>query len=207
MASEPFPDMSHSSTNHGVQRVEDLATQPWKNGRGVTRTLASAKTQAGGQTPAWAISVAEVVCDGAFSSFPDQTRWSMVLSGEGVDIGHQATTLTLRRFQTIDYDGEPEWQAKLTRGPVRVLNVIAWTGRYDVWISASGFESPGAVEIAVVLAIDTQATFIPAGATERVRIGAGEFVVFTDLDVMQTLEHDPCEPVSGALVCVAIRPR
>lgn len=64
--------------------LRSIAPQPWKNGAGVTREIAS-----GGASSAafdWRISVAEVEHDSPFSTFPGIDRCIVLLRGEGMQL-------------------------------------------------------------------------------------------------------------------------
>lgn len=54
-----------------------LPPEPWKNGGGVTRTLAVDGQAA---VPRWRVSIADIEQDGPYSRFPGYDRVSVVLS-------------------------------------------------------------------------------------------------------------------------------
>lgn len=64
-----------------IVHLNDVVPTPWRNGGGTTRELVAWPDSIAWQ---WRASVAEVVQDGAFSSFAGARRWFAVLEGEGV---------------------------------------------------------------------------------------------------------------------------
>ncbi|CAB3725532.1 Protein Ves [Achromobacter deleyi] len=61
-----------------------LPPEPWKNGGGVTRTLAADKDAAESAAARWRVSIADITRDGPYSRFAGDDRVSVVLSGAGV---------------------------------------------------------------------------------------------------------------------------
>lgn len=62
-------------------RYADLLETPWKNGGGVTRTIA-ARTE--DDATLWRLSMADVAQGGPFSNFAGLTRSLTVVSGDGM---------------------------------------------------------------------------------------------------------------------------
>lgn len=109
----------------------DLPPEPWKNGGGVTRTLAvddavpaSACATADAAAPRWRVSVADIDRDGAYSRFPGYDRVSVVLSGAGVALQGDGVNVTLRPGVPTGFPGDAALQSRLLDGPVRVLNLF-----------------------------------------------------------------------------------
>lgn len=119
-----------------VQRFEltESRPEPWKNGRGVTRTLlthASASGDAAGELPSWRwrISVAELQENGPFSVFEDIDRTLILLSG-GELILHRPNGATVldRPGAQVSFRGEEAIQATITPAPAQALNVMTRRG-------------------------------------------------------------------------------
>lgn len=121
-------------------RLDEIASQPWKNGGGVTRELL-VWPDAG----SWAmrLSVADIEQDGPFSMFAGIDRWFAVLSGNGVRLG--SPTKAIRRDDDAwQFDGALAPDCKLIDGATRDLNLMI---RRDVargWMKrvGAGFEFP-----------------------------------------------------------------
>jgi environmental stress-induced protein Ves len=109
--------MSEAAIN--VVRLADVAAQPWKNGGGVTRELL---TWPNANDWAIRVSVADIECDGPFSSFPGVDRYFAVLHGSGVRLAG------LGEFRVGDnamcFDGALAPACVLIDGPTRDLNVM-----------------------------------------------------------------------------------
>lgn len=99
-----------------------LPPEPWKNGGGVTRTLAA--------DPAgrWRVSIADIGQDGPYSRFPGYDRVSVVLSGEGVALQGEGVAVALRPRSPTVFAGDEVLQSRLVQGPVRVLNLFVLRG-------------------------------------------------------------------------------
>jgi uncharacterized protein len=64
--------------------LHDIASQPWKNGAGLTREIASAPSATVAGSFDWRFSVAEVEHAAPFSQFPGVDRCIVLLRGAGV---------------------------------------------------------------------------------------------------------------------------
>lgn len=108
-----------------VQRIGDIPAEPWKNGGGLTRTLARGKN-------AWRVSLASIDQDGQYSRFPDTTRLSVILRGAGVILRRPGAVVELPPLIPGVYDGDAVWDACLIEGPCVALNVMARTDAHRV---------------------------------------------------------------------------
>ena len=90
-------------------------TQPWKNGRGVTREVLRLPDVDDYEVR---ISVADVVESGPFSTFPGYRRWTLLLEGGPIYLGRASTD------ELLALDGDHEVEARVD-APGRLLNVIA----------------------------------------------------------------------------------
>jgi uncharacterized protein len=136
-----------------VRSIASVPQEPWRNGGGVTRTLATG----GGQ---WRISLAEIERDGPYSRFEGISRVSLVLRGHGVTLRDENALVQLKPFEAVEYDGGSAWNASLIAGPVTALNVMSARGRYRTRVRAivdSTVVRPHCA--AVVVALDSGCTF------------------------------------------------
>ncbi|WP_181146573.1 HutD family protein [Burkholderia multivorans] len=157
-----------------------LPPEAWRNGGGVTRTLAM-HDDGGNTGGAWRISIAEVERDGPYSRFVGMTRVSFVLRGAGVVLREGALDVSLAPNEAVEYTGNAAWDARLVNGPVTVLNVMSAAQRYRVKVGAlAAPASVAAGEIALVLALEG-ACEIETHDTAGTRLEAGHYAVFDDL--------------------------
>ncbi|MCG7326822.1 HutD family protein [Achromobacter sp. ACRQX] len=139
-----------------------LPPEPWKNGGGVTRTLAA--------DPAgrWRVSIADIERDGPYSRFPGYDRVSVVLAGEGVMLQGEGVAVPLRLREPAVFGGDALLQSTLVGGPVQVLNLFVLRGGARASVTCSGSAS-GCCEVGA----------LPAGAdgleVTRVRVTAGAY--------------------------------
>lgn len=126
---------------------------PWKNGRGTTLQLAISPKGAGLEDFAWRISSAQVVMDGAFSSFPGVDRSLAVLAGNGLRLQREDGRIeTLHSGGAVAvFAGEEAIDAQLLDGPITDLNLMTrrstWTHQVQwlKWQGARGLENDAAV--------------------------------------------------------------
>lgn len=173
-----------------TQRWRDLPPQPWRNGAGVTRTLAA-------RDDAWRISIAEILEDGPYSRFTDTHRESLVLHGDDVVLTGGDTIVRLSRTPSPVFDGDTPWHATLTGNAVSMLNVIA---RRQVplpcmRVVARRVEGANAGTI-VVLALDAACGIVWNGAGVTVEPGA--FAVLEGGDTRAGLSISPHVPATAA---------
>jgi len=115
-----------------VLRAKEHRVMPWKNGGGSTTEIAVFPLDAGIGAFDWRVSMAGVVADGAFSSFPGIDRTLAVLSGEGIVLsaeGQAAVQLT-READPVSFPGDVATSATLIAGPILDLNVMTQRGRF-----------------------------------------------------------------------------
>lgn len=147
-----------------------LPPEPWKNGGGVTRTLAA--------DPAgrWRVSIADIERDGPYSRFPGFERVSVVLAGEGVMLHGEGLTVPLRRHEPAVFGGDALLQSTLVGGPVQVLNLFVLRGGAMASVACSGAVSGGC-----------EVGSLPDGAdgveVTRIRVTAGAYQMTRGVEV------------------------
>ena len=141
-----------------------LAAQPWKNGGGLTREIATHPPGAGFDDFEWRLSVAEVARDGPFSAFPGVDRILVLLRGAGMRLLRDDTVHALDRpGAAFAFGGETPIDAQLVAGPTTDFNVMTRRGRWSA-------------EVAV---LDARAHVAHADALLLLS-GAGEWIVGAD---------------------------
>ena len=96
---------------------------PWKNGKGITHEIAKSCDENG---IIWRLSLAKITQDGPFSTFPNLSRISIVISGEGmrlIETNTDAKVLALLHKPTL-FSGDQPIEAQLINGPVQNFNII-----------------------------------------------------------------------------------
>ena len=104
-------------------RSDDVRPVPWRNGGGTTRELLA--LPAGDDAWRLRVSVADVVADGPFSSFPGVSRWFAVIAGAGVvldvdGVEHRCSA----DGEALAFAGAAATRARLIAGPTRDLNLM-----------------------------------------------------------------------------------
>jgi len=103
-------------------RTAEVASQPWRNGGGVTRPLLVRP-----RGDAWQVrvSVADVSVNGPFSRFPGVQRWFAVLDGAGVVLTIGSTEHRLDAgSDAFSFRGDVAVRCRLVAGPTRDLNLM-----------------------------------------------------------------------------------
>ncbi|WP_193727641.1 HutD/Ves family protein [Paraburkholderia franconis] len=169
-------------------QVRDIASIPsgkWRNGKGITRTLASEGTD-------WRVSIAEVERDGPYSTFEGMTRLSVVLRGKGVVLRAGSLTTTLTPFTVAEYDGATAWDASLIDGPVTALNVMCRRHIYQPTVRAlTGPTAVPAGATAIVLAVGRACHAAASTEAAPHRIAVDQFAVFQNLEHPVRISPDP----------------
>ncbi|WP_249189563.1 HutD/Ves family protein [Burkholderia ambifaria] len=133
--------------------IDSVPPELWRNGGGVTRTLATCGTD-------WRVSLASIERNGPYSRFAGIDRVSLVLSGNGVTLTGNDMDLRLRPWVVGQYDGDADWHATLIDGPSLALNVMNRKERYRAsvrLVDAPLVVRPGC--LAIVVAMDRGCTF------------------------------------------------
>jgi environmental stress-induced protein Ves len=158
-----------------VRPIASVPIEPWRNGGGITKTLATGNSQ-------WRISLAEIERDGPYSRFEGISRTSLVLRGGGVTLRNDNAVVQLKPFEAIEYDGDAAWKASLIEGPVTALNVMSARGRYRTQVRAimdSMIVRPNCA--AVVIALDSRCTFSEPGTHLAGNVEPGQVLVINDV--------------------------
>ena len=115
-----------------VFALDELPDEPWRNGGGRTRTIATQDRQTGEPPWDWRLSVATIERSGPFSAFPGVDRASVLLGAGRIELS--AVGEPIRRLlqpgDAVDYAGAPAWHAAVQREgpPLSLLNVMTRRG-------------------------------------------------------------------------------
>jgi environmental stress-induced protein Ves len=123
--------------------------QPWKNGGGITREIATFPDGAGMDDFAWRISMAEVSDSGPFSAFPGVDRHLTVLSGR-LQLDFADRQYVLNPGRTLTFEGDAPVSGTPLM-PVIDLNVMTRRGQASAEVRQvlSGFILPSDLVIFV----------------------------------------------------------
>ena len=119
-----------------IIRFADIKPQPWRNGGGVTRELASHP----GTSPEegawdWRVSIADVTKAGAYSAFPGMERLLTVVEGELLLLSVDGAEHPLEKYRPFRFPGGAESFSALPTGDIRNLNVITREGTFKAYTS------------------------------------------------------------------------
>ena len=134
--------------------------QPWKNGLGVSYTIADFPRGAGFDTVLWQIGSTGIGADCPFSNLPGLDRQFMVIEGAGVELTcvDESGITTVTRVDRLDvpfaFRGDWRTTCRLLDGPVKVFNVMTRRGNYSAKVDiVSGLDSVHEVSGDTLLAV------------------------------------------------------
>ena len=110
----------------------DFQIKPWKNGKGTTADLFMSPAGATHDTFDLRFSMAPIVEDGPFSSFPSADRRITMIEGNGLDLDFGDFSQRLVRFEPCRFDTELAPMGSPVDGPVRVVNVMARRPKWQI---------------------------------------------------------------------------
>lgn len=115
-----------------IIRFAELRSEPWRNGGGVTRELASHPKAASAQDGAWdwRVSIADLTKAGDFSAFPGMERVLTVVDGELLLLTVDGAEHPLEKYRPYRFSGEAAAHGALPTGDIRNLNVITRAGSF-----------------------------------------------------------------------------
>lgn len=133
--------------------IDSLPAEPWRNGRGITRTVA---VDTAGADWRWRISLADLSGTAPFSRFPGLDRSAVLVRGTGLALTVDGNSSELERpGQQLDFAGESDVWAATPGGPARLWNVMTRRGaaRAELRWLTQGARLAGA-PLRVLLAVD-----------------------------------------------------
>ena len=107
--------------------LAQIDPQPWKNGAGLTREIASHPPGASMADFDWRVSVAEVAQDAPFSAFPGVDRCITLLRGAGMRLASADGAFDERLdrpFEPLHFPGDLPLATTLIAGPCTDFNVM-----------------------------------------------------------------------------------
>jgi hypothetical protein len=164
-------------------RFADLAPEPWRNGAGVTRTVATGS--------GWRVSIADVASSGPFSSFPGLDRVIVLCDGQAMKLVIDGERHDLVRYQPFAFAGEAVTSGEL-ESPTRDLNVMTERARCraEITVGRPGDVGTGEGQTVIVVALQ--------GST---RIGE---TILAPLDAVVLNSGDAAQFAGDGLMAVAV---
>jgi uncharacterized protein len=165
----------------GVRRfsIDALSAEPWRNGGGSTRTIASSIAQSGEEW-LWRVSLADIGRNGPFSRFPGIDRHLTLVEGRGLVLSDASSVMKLHGCgESVVFPGERALEATLLERPARALNVMSRRGRAVACVktitpsAGVNLEMPGAHVVVLVLAGSNAISAVSAGFELDLREGEG----------------------------------
>lgn len=104
---------------------------PWKNGRGITEDVLLLPPGSGHDDFEIRVSLAPIVEEGPFSSFPGIDRRITRLSRERLSLVFDDREVALERLVPLHFDSVLAPRSRLPDGPAKVINVMTRRGRFD----------------------------------------------------------------------------
>jgi environmental stress-induced protein Ves len=154
-----------------IIRYAELKSEPWRNGGGVTRELASHPQAASAQDGAWdwRISIAELTKAGDFSPFPGMERVLTVIDGELLLLTVDGVEHPLEKYRPFRFSGEAAAHGALPTGDIRNLNVITRSDSFKGYTSIIELSKKRAhpvFEGQLAVLLQGQATVSPGAAPD-----------------------------------------
>ena len=192
--------------------LADLPAQPWRNGAGVTRLIASgragpgvanANAPADGEEFDWRLSLADIREDGPFSVFPGIDRCAVLLGDGRIMLTGATDSRYLSPLQPLSFAGEAQWHARcdLNTSMPRILNLMVRrnTMRSGVCVVNAAQRLPAAATLFVLVA-SGQWEFAPADQAPATALAVGVAGIAHALAAGAVMR--PCAPGSEAIIVV-----
>jgi environmental stress-induced protein Ves len=183
-----------------IIRYAELKAQPWRNGGGVTRELASHS----GTAPAgdvtlqdgawdWRVSIAEVSKAGDFSSFPGMDRVLTVIDGELLLLNVDGAEHPLEKYRPFRFSGDADSSGALPTGDLRALFVVTRNGAFKGYTSIIELSKKRAhpvFEGQLGILLQGQATASPGTAGEAQTAGEAPAADALDTERVELNRYD-----------------
>ena len=172
-----------------IIRFADLKPEPWRNGGGTTRQVASQPGSAQDGNWDWRVSIADVTKAGDFSAFPGMERVLTVVEGELLLLSLDGAERPLEKYRPFRFPGGASTHASLPTGDIRDLNVITRAGSFKGYTSIIELSKKRAKPIfegSIGILLQGQAT-VAVGTEEPEPLARYDAVVGSDADTPDVL--------------------
>lgn len=123
-----------------IRKFADLAVEQWRNGGGVTRTVAASRSGEPDAGPHWRVSLADITADGDFSVFPGMQRYLVLVDGPALWLTVDGVERRLSRPEVVSFDGGARTSCRVD-APTRDLNVMVRRGCAEASVSLTETDS------------------------------------------------------------------
>ena len=171
----------------------------WKNGGGITQDVLLLPDGASHDDFDVRISLAPIVEEGPFSSFPGIDRHITRLSANALSLAFAQETRALNRLEPLYFDSVLQPRSLLPEGPAEVINVMTRRGRWHAQVMpATGGNGPllAAPEGGLVMLHAVTGTWQVGNAAGSVLVRPGETMLAGDAQTLRV----SCEPSGEAVV-------
>lgn len=134
---------------------------PWKNGLGVSYTIADFPHGADFDTVDWQVGHTAIGADCPFSHLAGMDRLFMVIEGRGVELTcvDEAGSTTVNRIEPLQspfaFRGDSTTRCRLIEGSVKVFNVMTRRGKFKATVEVTaGRKAASAASGETLIAVD-----------------------------------------------------
>ena len=128
-----------------IIRHSDLAVSRWANGAGATRQVATGPEDSGIDSFEWRVSIADVVGECSFSSFPGIDRTILLIEGQAMVLTIDGARRALDPLAPVRFVGEAEVTCSVPDGPTRDLNIMCRRGEWSSSVEVLDARKPVSV--------------------------------------------------------------
>jgi len=194
-----------------IVRRDACPVQPWKNGGGVSRLIASAPPAAGYDAIDWHVSRPTIAAGGPFSHLPGLDRQFMLVSGAGVVLHCRGDGADFsQRIDTplapFAFRGDWAVHCDLIDGPVEVFNVMTRRGLVGATVELHSFGTVPAMlrkpAGEVLVAWCPRGPLTAFGSWGTALLDHDDAVL---VDEPEATEFALASAAPGPLLCVAVR--
>lgn len=132
MASRAIHKMSIAQTTIRHLTPKDYRTKPWKNGKGQTQDILLLPEDADHSNFDVRFALSPIVETGPFSSFPGADRVITLVEGHALELAFEDSATCLNIHDSHGFDTGLAPMGTPVDGPVRVINVMARRGVWDI---------------------------------------------------------------------------
>ena len=120
--------------NPTVQHLapQDYQTKPWKNGKGQTHDICLMPEGADHSNFDLRFALSPIVEEAKFSSFSGADRVINVIEGDALELTFDDETVRLEKYDSHRFDTGLSPVGNPLNGPIRVINVMARRGVWDI---------------------------------------------------------------------------
>ncbi|WP_428028943.1 HutD/Ves family protein [Ancylobacter sp.] len=182
-----------------IIRPADYSRVPWKNGGGITEDVLLLPEGSSHDDFDVRISLAPIVEEGPFSSFPGIDRHITRLSRNGLGLAFANGTRALARLEPLYFDSVQQPRSVLPDGPAWVINVMTRRGRWNAQVMpAAAANGPllAAPEGGMVILHAVTGVWQVGDAAGAVLVHPGETMVAGDEPTLRV----SCDPTGEALI-------